>query len=114
MTTTEKPPETIRCQMCNKDFKLFELAPSKGAKWGVSKRCKPCDSDLQAEQTRRRLEREAAQVEAEQRAKALRANDPAWAGPRTVIGEGTYTPQPWAVREGALAYRSIPSRGIGA
>ena len=110
---SEKPPSTMTCQMCNKDFKLFELAPNKGSKWGVSKRCKPCDSDLQAEQTRRRLARQAAQVEAEQRTKAMRANDPAWASPRTLVGKGIYQPQPWTVREGALAYRSVPSRGIG-
>ena len=46
-------------------------------------------------------------------AAAARRNNPAWASPRTMVGEGTYKPQPWTVREGALAYRSVPSRGIG-
>ena len=110
---TAKKPESMSCLRCKGVFKLHELTPNPANKWGVAQRCKPCDSAVQAEYRKTSAQREAEAARRDAEMRQSRRDDPRWAGPRTVIGEGTYTPQPWVVREGALAYRLVPSRGIG-
>ena len=102
---------TLTCITCGKTCLPSEMV--KRSADSVRNRCKPCQAEIQHVTRQRRAEREAEAARLDrERSMAMRA-DPAWASPRTVVGEGTYKPQPWNVRDGALAYRSVPSRGIG-
>lgn len=100
-----EPPVSLQCVCCSRHFPLHLMEPAKQNKWGVSQTCRNCESANQA----------ALQDRHEQTVKAAIAKLAAKsnkAEPRTVSGEGTYKPEPWTVREGALAYRDIPSKGF--